>query len=299
VRGRLLCDRPGRQAAGASPVVPVIALGLAVLLGGCAAASSPPAPAPVGSPRPVLPARLSAAQIARLPSATTFGRLGADPRDPDPSAPELGIVLHPTATQVVYSRPGGPPEAVLPDSQLGGPTWVPVVQSRPGWDRVRLPARPNGSTGWVYLNGGGVQTASDAYRIEVSLADYRLTVTDGARTLGSWTVAVGAAHTPTPTGQTFLLASVAPVHPTFSPLILPLGLHSNALGSFDGGPGTVALHGWPDPAVFGHPVSHGCVRVPAAALRVLSRVPIGTTVTITSQPGTAAQSRAARPLPAR
>jgi lipoprotein-anchoring transpeptidase ErfK/SrfK len=51
--------------------------------------------------------------------------------------------------------------------------------------------------------------------------------------------------------------------------------------------------------VFGHPVSHGCVRVPAAALRVLSRVPIGTSVTITGQPGAAAQSTAVRPLPGR
>jgi lipoprotein-anchoring transpeptidase ErfK/SrfK len=33
--------------------------------------------------------------------------------------------------------------------------------------------------------------------------------------------------------------------------------------------------------VFGHPVSHGCVRVPAQALRVLSRIPLGTIVLIT------------------
>ena len=50
---------------------------------------------------------------------------------------------------------------------------------------------------------------------------------------------------------------------------------------YGGGPGTVALHGWPDPAVFGHPVSHGCVRVPAAALRALARIPLGSAVTIT------------------
>jgi lipoprotein-anchoring transpeptidase ErfK/SrfK len=33
--------------------------------------------------------------------------------------------------------------------------------------------------------------------------------------------------------------------------------------------------------VFGHAASHGCVRVPAAALRALSRVPLGTAVMIT------------------
>jgi hypothetical protein len=194
----------------------------------------------------------------------------------------MGIVAHPTATRVIYAAPGGPAVAALPVTELGSPTWVPVVQSQPGWDRVLLPVRPNRSTGWIYTGGGGLQVATDGYQIAVNLADLRLTVTDAGRSLGSWTVAVGAAHTPTPAGRTFLLASLAPPHPTYSPLILPLGLHSNALGNFGGGPGTVGLHGWPDPAVFGHAVSHGCVRVPAAALRVLSQVPMGSSVMIIS-----------------
>jgi len=33
--------------------------------------------------------------------------------------------------------------------------------------------------------------------------------------------------------------------------------------------------------VFGHAVSHGCVRVPPAALRALSRIPLGSAVIIT------------------
>jgi lipoprotein-anchoring transpeptidase ErfK/SrfK len=83
-------------------------------------------------------------------------------------------------------------------------------------------------------------------------------------------------------GRTFLLASLAPVQPSYSPLILPLGTHSASLDTFGGGPGTVALHGWPDSSVFGRGISHGCVRVPAAALGVLSRVPLGTPVMIVS-----------------
>jgi len=82
---------------------------------------------------------------------------------------------------------------------------------------------------------------------------------DAGRSLGTWTVAEGAPGTPTPTGRTFVLA----------------------LSTFGGAPGTVGLHGWPDRAVFGHPVSHGCVRVPAAALRALSRIPLGSPVMIT------------------
>jgi L,D-transpeptidase catalytic domain len=259
----------------------MIALAAAALVVGCGAASPRHGARPRVPPLPVspVPTRVSAAQLARLPLATTFGRSPGAPPDPDPFKPETGIVLHPTVTQVVYLRPGGPPVAALPVTELGSPTWVPVVQSQLGWDRVLLPTRPNRSTGWIYL-GEGLVTGFSAYQIEINVAADRLTVLDAGRSLGSWTVAVGAPGTPTPTGRTFLLASLAPVHPTYSPLILPLGVHSSTLSTFGGGPGTVGLHGWPDPAVFGHAASHGCVRVPAAALRVLSRIPLGSAVMI-------------------
>jgi len=277
-----------RTAGRAKAAIPVIALAIVALASGCgtaggsrAAPSSPPVQSLPVQPPPVQPRAVSAAQLARLPMATTFGTTPAAPPDPAPFEPETGIVLHPTATRVVYASPGGPPAAALPVTELGSPTWVPVVQSQPGWDRVLLPTRPNRSTGWIYLGGGGLQTAYSAYRVEINLTAYRLTLLDAGRSLGSWTVAEGAAGTPTPTGRTFVLASLSPPHPTYSPLILPLGLHSNTLTTYGGGPGTVGLHGWPDPAVFGHAVSHGCVRVPPAALRALSRVPLGSSVLIT------------------
>jgi lipoprotein-anchoring transpeptidase ErfK/SrfK len=172
--------------------------------------------------------------------------------------------------------------AVLPSTELGGPTWVPVVQSTPGWDRVLLPSRPNGASGWIYTAGAHsqVETARSAYLVRIWLGARKLSLYDAGRTLGTWTVAVGAPGTATPTGRTFVLALLAPAHPTYSPLILPLGFHSNTLDTFGGGPGTVGLHGWPDPSVFGQAVSHGCVRVPAQALQDLSRVPLGTLVVI-------------------
>jgi lipoprotein-anchoring transpeptidase ErfK/SrfK len=278
---RLRYIRADRSAAGMTAVAWLITLAMVALISACGVAATPGPAAPAAAARAVLPVPVSAAQMARLPVATTFGESPTAPRDPDPFESETGIVLHPTAALVIYARPGGQPVATLPTAQLGSPTWVPAVQSQPGWDRVLLPTRPNRSTGWIYLPGAGLQTARSSYRIQIDLAAYRLTVLDAGRRLGSWTVAIGARGTPTPPGRTFLLASLLPRHPTYSPLILPLGLHSDTLNTFGGGPGTVALHGWPDPAVFGHPVSHGCVRVPAAALRVLSRVPLGSSVMIT------------------
>jgi lipoprotein-anchoring transpeptidase ErfK/SrfK len=277
--------RPGSPRAALASAVTA----LAVAVGGCATAGSPQA-APVAPAKPstsaqpghpVPPATVPARQLARLPAATTFGKLTAAPPDPHPLGPATGDVLHPTVKRVVYTRPGGPPLAVLPVTELSNPTWVPIVQSRPGWDRILLPTRPNRSTGWIYLNGGGLRFGYSPYQIRVDLARYRLTVLEAGRSLGSWTVAIGAAGTPTPTGRTFLLASLAPHPATYSPLILPLGTHSRTLDTFGGGPGTVALHGWPRTAVFGHAASHGCVRVPAGALHVLSGIPLGSSVLIT------------------
>jgi hypothetical protein len=281
LRDRFQFDWPCWCAAGKTkPVTQVIALAVVALASACGTANSPHAASPTATPRPVLPMHVSAAQMARLPLATTFGRAPGAPHDPNPFGPGTGIVLHPTVTLIVYARPGGPPVAALPTTELSNPTWVPVVQSQPGWDRILLPTRPNGSTGWIYLGRGELQTGYSAYRVLINLAAYRLTVFDAGRSLGSWKVAVGAAGTPTPKGRTFLLASLAPDHPSYSPLILALGLHSQNLSTFGGGPGTVGLHGWPDSAVFGHAVSFGCVRVPAVALRVLSRVPLGSSVVI-------------------
>src|ERR1700691_994652 len=256
---------PRRATGRATGAMMVITAAIAVLAAGCGAAGPPhaaPALPPHAAPAlsaAVQPMRVSSAQLARLPAATTYATTPAAPTDPAPLPPETGIVLHPAAARVVYTRPGGPPAATLPATELGSPTWVPVVQSQPEWDRVLLPARPNRSTGWIYLGGGGLQTRYSPYRVQVSLTAHRLTILDAGHSLGSWTVADGAAGTPTPAGRTFLLASLVPSQPTYSPLILPLGAHSDTLTTYGGGPGTVALHGWPDPAVFGHSVSHGCV----------------------------------------
>jgi lipoprotein-anchoring transpeptidase ErfK/SrfK len=286
VRDRFRTDRARRRVARPAKATAIArgAVLAAVTLATACGTGAPPmdSSSPAPPPRPVVPVPVPPGQQARLPLATTFTSLPGAPQDPDPLGTETGLVAHPAVTEVIYARPGGPPVAVLPVTELGSPTWVPVVQMQPGWDRVLLPSRPNRSTGWIYAAGGGLQDASSAYQVRIGLAARRLTVLDAGRSLGSWTVAVGASSTPTPAGRTFLLASLAPSHPTYSPLILPLGTHSASLDTYGGGPGTVALHGWPDKTVFGHEISHGCVRVPAAALRLLSRIPLGSSVMITS-----------------
>lgn len=244
------------------------------------AAPSAFAPVPVSAAVPV-----SVADLASLPQSTTYTTTPAAPLDPAPFTVTSGLVLHPLTAQIVYAGPGKAPVAVLPATELGGPTWVPVVQASQGWDQVLLPSKPNGASGWIYTgdaNKSRVNIRSSPYLIRVEVSARKLSITDNGRTLGTWTVAVGSPGTPTPTGRTFVLALLAPFHPACSPFILPLGLHSSTLDTYGGGPGTVALHGWPDPSVFGQAISHGCVRVPATALHLLTQVPLGSLVLITS-----------------
>ncbi len=220
--------------------------------------------------------------LGKLPQSTTYTSLKGVPTDADPAGTNDGKVVHPLASVPVSATAGGVPVAVLPSKELGGPTWVPVIESQAGWDRVLLPSRPNGATGWIPSGGGKLQTAHSSYAVTVKTSTRRLTLSKSGHTVGTWTVAVGAAKTPTPVGRTFMLASLAPSKPTYSPLILPVGAHSDTLDSYGGGPGTVAFHGWPSTSVFGQAVTHGCVRVPADALKRLSQVPLGTPVFITN-----------------
>lgn len=267
-----------KAAAGAIPAAAAVAL-VAVSLSGCGASQGTASTATQQYVVP--PVSVSAAQAGKLPQATTYTTVKAAPTDPARFATTNGLVVHPLTTQIVYAGPGKAPIAMLPATELGGPTWVPVVQTGPGWDQVLLPSRPDHSTGWIYTAGAArLDTRRTSYLLRVNLAAHQLSVYDNGKLLGQWTVAIGAPATPTPTGRTFLLALLAPPDPTYSPLIVPLGAHSNALSTYGGGPGTVGIHGWPDTSVFGHSVSNGCVRVPSSALQLVSTIPLGSLVVI-------------------
>ncbi|WP_018654508.1 L,D-transpeptidase [Actinomadura flavalba] len=248
---------------------------LPLLLAACgsgAESGADAAPSP-GSPGP------ARAEPGETPDATTFTKVPGAPLDSGDDAD--GTVLHPSKPQPVLDKPGGTVIATLPARQLGGPTWVPVVETSGDWMRVLLPSRPNGATGWITGRADGLRTARSPYTVKVDVARRTLTVRRSGRPAGTWKVAVGAAATPTPAGRTFVMAQLKPSKPQPSPLIIPLGAHSATLDTFGGGPGTVAFHGWPDASAFGRAVSHGCVRVPADALAALAKVPLGTLVHIT------------------
>ncbi|NJC83164.1 L,D-transpeptidase [Planosporangium mesophilum] len=240
-------------------------------------ASTASTPAPSHSLHTAVPL-VSAAQLDALPEASTWTTLPAAPITSDRSAID-GTVVHPTAAVAVFTEPGDTAFARLPTTQVGSPTWLPVIDRRPGWVRVLLPTRPNGATGWL-ADSDQLQAARTPFDIEVDLAARSLRLLRDGDEVGRWTIGVGTPVTPTPAGRTFVLASVTDPTQTYSPVILPLGVHSNALSTFAGGPGTVGLHTWPTPDVYGTPTSHGCIRVPPDAMRALMTVPLGTPVVI-------------------
>ena len=215
------------------------------------------------------------ADLSRLVASTTDTRTPRAPQDPDPQGVTDGDVVHPRRVLPLYAAPGRRPFGKIGPTQMGD-TWLPVIDRRGGWTQVLLPSRPNGSTGW--LRTAQLEQRRTPYVVRVHVGSRRLELVRDGAVVGSWSVGVGAPDTPTPVGRTFLLGSIVDDQQGFSPLILPLGSHSDTLDTYGGGPGTVALHGWPDDSVFGSAVSHGCVRVPADALEQLRRVPLGTLV---------------------
>jgi len=221
--------------------------------------------------------RRAPVDLGRLVAATTEARLPAAPTDATPQATTDGLVARPSRVLPVFDAPSGQAFAKMPVQQFGD-TWLPVIDRRAGWVHVLLPSRPNGATGW--LRESGVELRTSPYLIRVHLGSRTLEIDYEGESIGTWPVAVGEPATPTPTGRTFLLGSVIDDAQSFSPIILPLGSHSDTLDTYGGGPGTVALHGWPDESVFGSAASHGCIRVPADALERLTQVPLGTLVIV-------------------
>lgn len=256
-----------RKGSAAQTLSVLVLAGLA--LTGCAAPSAPVAPKQ--------PYVMAKADLGMQTDATTFTQFPSAPRDPAPDADTPGVVLHVLADTAVYQSPGGPVFAKLPPQELNNPTWVPVIAERGDWAQVLLPSRPNGTTGWVRIDSQ-VQRARTPYVVDVNIDARQLTVRKDGAVIGQWTVGVGAPDSPTPRGRTYIMAAIQETVTHFSPIILPMGIHSNTFSSYGGGPGTVALHTWPDPSVFGHPSSDGCVRVPADALHLLASLPLGTLV---------------------
>ncbi|WP_143517569.1 L,D-transpeptidase family protein [Pseudonocardia sp. MH-G8] len=212
-----------------------------------------------------------------LPVSSTYTTVEGAPSDPDPLGRNDGLVVHPIRETPVHDAPDGRAIARMETTQFGD-TWLPVLAEQPGWVQVLLPSKPASSTGWIRADD--VERARTPYVVEVHLGSKTLELVRDGDVVGQWSVGIGTEETPTPTGRTFLLGAFADQNQNFSPVILPLGTHSPTLDTFGGGPGTVAIHAWPEASSFGQAVSNGCLRISQEALEQLTEVPLGTLVII-------------------
>jgi lipoprotein-anchoring transpeptidase ErfK/SrfK len=149
------------------------------------------------------------------------------------------------------------------------------------WLNVYLPIRPDGSTGWV--KASDVTTAANPWRLEADLAEFTLKVFKDGQQVDTIKIGVAKANTPTPGGIYYLTELIKTPNPNgdYGPFAYGLSGYSNALTSFNGGPGQLGLHGTNEPQLIGTQVSHGCIRMNNADItRLAGELPLGTPIQI-------------------
>jgi hypothetical protein len=148
------------------------------------------------------------------------------------------------------------------------------------WIRVRVPGRPNGRKGWVPRGAlGRLHAVTTALRIDKRSSRARLR--RRGRTIWRSPIGHGAPGTPTPAGRFWIRERLdnRGGNPVYGPLAFGTSAYS-ALSEWPGG-GVIGIHGTNQPWLIPGRPSHGCIRVPNAAIRRLARLmPVGTPVRI-------------------
>lgn len=189
------------------------------------------------------------------------------------TVPKVSVFDSPTAANATRTLPNPNPD--------GAPLVFLVDQATPGWLRVLLPVRPNGSTGWVRTSE--VRLSRHAFHIEVQLAEFRIIVRKGSTVVLDAPIGVAKDNTPTPGGRYYTTELLKPPNPNtvYGSYAYGLSGFSEVLESFNGGPGQLGIHGTNDPSSIGKKVSSGCVRLRNADIEKLAAIlPVGVPVEI-------------------
>ncbi|HUZ99778.1 MAG TPA: L,D-transpeptidase [Gaiellaceae bacterium] len=237
----------------------LLLLGVPLLAAGCASATHSAAPPP-STAATTTAGRVVSTHAGESIVATAITREVPIYRTPSARNPFLHLA-NPTAAR--------------------GPLTFLVRGRRPGWERVYLPLRPDGSTGWTpdrYL-----RLAWNPYSLRVRLHARQLVLMEGAHVVARFPAAVGRSVLPTPTGRYYIVELLRQPDPNgpYGPFAFGLSAYSHVLYSFGGGPGQIGIHGTNERNSIGHNASHGCIRIPNNDIVRLARtLPLGTPVTI-------------------
>lgn len=154
---------------------------------------------------------------------------------------------------------------------------------RPGgvtWYKVRLPILPNNSTGWVQSTTlSGLHTVST--HLVVDRRALTATLYRRGRPIFQTPVGVGQDRWPTPPGEFYVRdLLIGYTNPSYGPAAFGTSARSGVLTDWPGG-GYIGIHGTNEPSILPGRVSHGCIRMPNAAVLTLKRLmPVGTPLTI-------------------
>lgn len=150
------------------------------------------------------------------------------------------------------------------------------------WLQVRLPIRPNNTTGWVPEAAlSSLQPLSTWLQIDTRRL--RATLVVGRRVVLRAPVGVGERRWPTPRGEFYIrhrLRGYGEAGSFYGPVAFGTNARSDKLTDWPGG-AIVGIHGTSSPNLIPGRISHGCVRLRNRDILRLERLmPIGTPVTI-------------------
>jgi lipoprotein-anchoring transpeptidase ErfK/SrfK len=151
------------------------------------------------------------------------------------------------------------------------------------WLQVRLPVRPNNTTGWVPAGALGELQPLKTW-LKINTHTFRATLVKAGKVVWSARIGVGQPQWPTPKGRFFIRAELkgyGSAGSFYGPLAFITSATSDALTDWPGG-GIVGVHGTSLPGLIPGRISHGCVRVRNGDIvRLAKLMPVGTPLTIT------------------
>jgi hypothetical protein len=165
-------------------------------------------------------------------------------------------------------------------TDFGSRTVLAVFARRGGWGGVPTPLLGDGKLGWVKLDPARLRAGWTRYAIDVDLSSRAARLRLGKRVVRSFSVTVGSATSPTPTGR-FAITDMFRVHlnAAYGCCALATTATQPELPSGWLGGNRIAIHGTTGPV--GGAISHGCIRAADDDVSSLvSRVGLGTPVVI-------------------
>jgi hypothetical protein len=245
----------------------MLLLSLGVVGGGNRVATAEAAPPPLAAP----PSRLE-------------NLLASAPTPPERPRPDTGttiLTVRPGATVELRDAPGGEVFDTVGDrTEFDSPTVLTVLERHGAWAGVPSHLRPNGRLAWVRAGDPGLATDTVGQSIVIDLSEMRGELSRRGEVERRWTVGIGGAGTPTPTGHFSITDEIeSGLNPVYGCCAIALSATQPNLPAGWTGGNRIAIHGTSEP--LGEANSTGCVHSSDADLHALIEgVPLGTPVTI-------------------